>query len=404
MRLPKVIIIHPDRQHSLQTALALQNKGYLYRYITTVYLKKNSLSLLFASIAPSSIKKKFFKHKLEDLDDSKIILFCQAKMLFLSLFAKFFSSDKITKYRKEIIDEFNEKCLSYCLKQDFDVLITFDTLSGDTYSQLKEKGVKLVLDMSAPCFLEMYENFKQDVDKHPADSALLKAYLESPKVKENFVKCKKEIRLYDYFLSASSFTSDSLVKHGVNPEVIILAPYGLTQIDCPEKNTHSSFSCTFVGSVTQQKGCHYIFRIAEKYPEVIFNLVGSYDHSYDGHIPSNCILHGYLSFTEIKSILKDTNLFLFLSLADGFGFAATEAMAYGIPVVCSKNAGVRDFVAGSGWIIAPDDTEKLSEILKWSIGHPEELNKRGELARLKVTNVQWSKYGQILSDFITKIL
>ena len=41
---PRVIIVHPDRQHSLQTAKYLQENGYLYKYYTTVYLKKYSIS------------------------------------------------------------------------------------------------------------------------------------------------------------------------------------------------------------------------------------------------------------------------------------------------------------------------------------------------------------------------
>lgn len=403
MEIPRVIIIHPYRQHSLQTALALQNRGFLYKYITTVYLKKNSLSLLFASIAPLGIRKKFLKHKLDGLDDSNIILFCQTKMLLLSLASMFLSSESVLKYHNKIIEEFNQKCLLYCLKQDFDILISFDTLSGNIFSKLKAKGVKLVLDMSAPCFLEMYDIFKKDVQKYPNESKILENYLDSSKVFGNINKCSEEIVLYDYFLSASTFTTESLVKHGVNSDKIFLVRYGLTQIKSLKKIYHNNFTCTFVGSVTQQKGCHYIFRIAKKFPDLIFNLIGSYDYSYDGNIPSNCILHGYLSFIDIQNIFKRTDLFLFLSLADGFGFAATEAMAYGIPVVCSKNAGVRDYVIGSGWVIDYEDSKELSKIINWCLTNPDELNKRGLLAKSKVTNVTWKQYAQAISECLLNI-
>lgn len=398
----KVIIIHPDCQHSLQTALVLQKKGCLCKYFTTVYLKKNSISAIISLLAPASIKKKFLKHKLNGLDDAKINMFCQKRMLALSLVSCFLSEGKINEYRGRIIDSFNKKCLSYCLKHDFDILISFDTLSGEYYKVLKEKGVKLILDMSAPCFKEMYMNFKADVVRNPNDSKVLSVYLDSDKVRRNLANCEKELATYDYFLTASTYTRDSLVKNGVDASKVLIVPYGLTQIRTEDKVAHEDFACTFVGSVTQQKGCHYIFRIAEKMPSVTFNLIGVYDNSYT-KIPANCKLYGYLSFSEIKRVLQNTDLFLFLSLADGFGFAATEAMAYGIPVICSNCAGVRDLVGSSGWIVDPTDTSKVMEIITWCISSPGALRHRGELARKRVAGLEWNIYGEHLMDFINTI-
>ena len=401
-RIPKVIVIHPDRQHSLQTALALQNCGMLYRYFTTVYLKKYSISSLLAFFSPRSIRKKFLKHKLVGLDDTKIKMYCEIKMLILSFFSRFMSASAIDKWRRRIIQAFNKKCLQYCMSHQFDVLISYDTLSGDIFQKLKANGVKLILDMSAPCFKEMYANFAADVVRHPNESQVLIDYLKSEKVAFNLANCKAELKTYDYFLAASSYTKDTLIKNGVNPDKIIIAPYGLTQIDETVKTVHDTFNCVFIGSITQQKGCHYIFRLASKLPDVNFNLIGAYDNSFDD-IPSNCKLLGYLSFDEIKDILKSTDLCLFLSLADGFGFAATEAMAYGIPVICSKYAGVQDLIVDNGWIVDSVDIENIAEIIKWCKANPKELHIRGERAKTVVNNVTWNDYGQVLSDFIRKI-
>lgn len=399
---PRVIVIHPDRQHSLQTALAMQKSGCLYKYITTVYLKKNSISFLFSSIAPDSIKKKFQKHKLDGLDDSKVLLICQVRMLVLSLASLFMSEERVSKYRIRIIEEFNKKCLNYCLKQDFDVLISYDTLSGNAYKELKNKGVKLVLDMSAPCFLEMYDNFRKDVERNPNDSNILNQYLQSPKVLGNIIKCKEELSVYDYFLAASTYTRDTLVRQGVDSSHVRIVPYGLPKGTLIKRDGKHRFTCTFVGSVTQQKGCHYIFRLAKLYPDLTFNLIGAYDNSYM-NIPSNCVMHGYLAFDQIKQVLESTDLFLFLSLSDGFGFAAAEAMAFGVPVICSKYAGVSDYVEGNGWIVSPDRIDEISSIIDHCIDNPEMLKAMGIKARERIKGVRWDNYGSDLTDFILKI-
>lgn len=37
----KVIVAHPGQQHSYKTAVGLKEFNQLYKYITTVYMKKN---------------------------------------------------------------------------------------------------------------------------------------------------------------------------------------------------------------------------------------------------------------------------------------------------------------------------------------------------------------------------
>lgn len=40
----KVLLVHPGKQHSFETAKALKEAGVFYKYVTTVYDKDNSLT------------------------------------------------------------------------------------------------------------------------------------------------------------------------------------------------------------------------------------------------------------------------------------------------------------------------------------------------------------------------
>lgn len=400
---PRVIIVHPDRQHSLQTAKYLQENGYLYKYYTTVYLKKYSISKILYYLAPKSIRRKFDKHYLDTLDDNKIHLKCEFQMLLLSLIAPFIGNKTYESRRKQIIESFNKRVLNDCLKDDFDCLISFDTLSSDCFLPLKEKGVKIVLDMSAPCLLSMVDHFKEDIDRFPSTSHALNEYLDSEKLKWTLSNCKKELTTYDFFFAASTYTKDTLMENGVDEKKIILLPYGINVQPQLIKRSHKTFTCIYVGSVTQQKGCHYIFRYAKELPDVRFILIGAYDHSYN-EIPSNCELKGYLSFPEIKQYLADSDMFIFLSLSDGFGFAPLEGMSMGLPVISSKYAGIRDFVDGSGWIVSPEDKDRIINIIKEMKSNPSELNYRKEQAFAKANSVVWEEYSERLCHFITSAI
>ncbi len=47
---PKVIVVHPDKQHSFMTAKAIKDMGVLDKYITTVYDKNASFTHILASL------------------------------------------------------------------------------------------------------------------------------------------------------------------------------------------------------------------------------------------------------------------------------------------------------------------------------------------------------------------
>lgn len=46
----KVLVAHPAQQHSYRLAIALAQSGKLFKYVTTVYHKKKSLTALVAKL------------------------------------------------------------------------------------------------------------------------------------------------------------------------------------------------------------------------------------------------------------------------------------------------------------------------------------------------------------------
>jgi glycosyltransferase involved in cell wall biosynthesis len=56
-------------------------------------------------------------------------------------------------------------------------------------------------------------------------------------------------------------------------------------------------------------------------------------------------------------------MFLFLSLAEGFGFPPLEAMQMGTPVVSSDRTALREVVADAGLLVDPDKPQEVAEAL-----------------------------------------
>jgi glycosyltransferase involved in cell wall biosynthesis len=78
----------------------------------------------------------------------------------------------------------------------------------------------------------------------------------------------------------------------------------------------------------------------------------------DGHV-----LHlGYVDQPEV--FYAGADLFVFPSLAEGFGLPPLEAMACGTPVVCSDATSLPEVVGDAGLLVSPQDETALCEALR----------------------------------------
>jgi glycosyltransferase involved in cell wall biosynthesis len=93
------------------------------------------------------------------------------------------------------------------------------------------------------------------------------------------------------------------------------------------------------------------------------------------------LLPGYLEDrTEFFAAL---DLFLMPSRSEGWGLAALEAMAHGVPVIASRTGGLPEIIeAGeTGWLVAPDDPTALADAIMEASQDPEKSREMGRRGR-----------------------
>jgi glycosyltransferase involved in cell wall biosynthesis len=77
-----------------------------------------------------------------------------------------------------------------------------------------------------------------------------------------------------------------------------------------------------------------------------------------------------LSHDELASLEAGSGGFVFPTISEGTGLAATEALALGIPVVASKTGPLPEIVGSAGILVEPRDPARLAAALRsiWSDG------------------------------------
>ena len=72
---------------------------------------------------------------------------------------------------------------------------------------------------------------------------------------------------------------------------------------------------------------------------------------------------GFVDAEELPLIFSGARLFVFPSLYEGFGLPVLEAMASGIPVVCSNSSTLPEVAGDAAAMCAPQDVDALSQLI-----------------------------------------
>ena len=131
----------------------------------------------------------------------------------------------------------------------------------------------------------------------------------------------------------------------------------------------------------KSKGVFHILELAKKFPEYFFLGIGL---GIKSNI-SNLKIFGYVTDEKILSELYSlSDVFLFPSYAETAPLVALEAMSSGLPAVGFNIPAIREIVGDCGVLVKLGDKKALKESLDKLLSDEYQINKLGQLARLKI--------------------
>jgi glycosyltransferase involved in cell wall biosynthesis len=100
---------------------------------------------------------------------------------------------------------------------------------------------------------------------------------------------------------------------------------------------------------------------------------------------------------DVASVLKASDIYVHSTNSDGFGIAACEAMAAGLPVVASDVPGLAQVVEGAGILFPVGDDKALAQSLNALIRSPE---KRREMKLASVQRARQFSIEKTVDEYI----
>jgi glycosyltransferase involved in cell wall biosynthesis len=189
---------------------------------------------------------------------------------------------------------------------------------------------------------------------------------------------KAYLRTLDGALFASRFTRDGareLIGREIPMEVVPPAGDRLGRLQSDRALLERSrqagpLKLLFVGNLSPVKGLHRLLQSLSRQPFAEWRLTvagsltthRSYTRRIRGLIArrgleSQVHLAGAVNAERLRSLYMSSQLFVMPFAHEGFGIAALEAMAFGLPVIGSAEGGVRTFVehGRNGFLTAAGD-------------------------------------------------
>jgi glycosyltransferase involved in cell wall biosynthesis len=117
------------------------------------------------------------------------------------------------------------------------------------------------------------------------------------------------------------------------------------------------------------------------------------------------VFHGSVGPDELRAAYRAASILILPTMCDGFGMVVSEALAHGLPVITTRNAGAADLVTdgASGYILPAGDVEGLARTLQWCLDHPRELARMRVAAWHAAARWTWHHFRRELSAHMRRV-
>lgn len=390
----QALLAHPGTQYSYYLARELERRGWLFAFHTGLALKNVSALRKLLALLPARAREQLANRWLGDLPAPKVRLhpWEEIRLLIHDRFGGGRSEAALHR-RNEL---FQRSIPEREIRQS-NVVVGYDTSSWLLARRVKRINGKFILDQSIGHPVEKERIFGALRDRFPEwnNTAPRKA-------QAHIAEEIEEQELADLVVVPSSFARRTLTAQGVPEEKIRIIPFG-TDLGCFRPAEASKRSGTivflFVGSISARKGVPILLeawrRMRIDDAELWLAGPGAAPKCATVNLPASVRFLGRKSRADVAELMRQADLFVFPSFFEGLAQVQVEALASGLPVISTIEAGAEDIVrdGANGFLVPAGDAAILSERML-------QATDRNLLDAMRITalaereRLSWTVYGE----------
>lgn len=405
----KCTISHPNiAPYIKESVLAYQEHGLLEKFLTTYFQHpKYPLTRNLIRYFPQ-YEREFKRRNIEEIEYRYIKGHPFLEML------RVFSARSLNPWIENRIwekSEYNfDRWVAASLQSDIQWVHTYEHAALHTLLKAKKMGITSFLEQSSQHHQFLSKIIKDQTALYPKLNCVSTQLM----LDANSVKCgtrkDRELKECDYVICNSKFTSKTLNEAGYLQEKILVIPYGFPEVKplIIKKSTGQKTTFLFAGNQCLRKGIHLLYKawIACNFDpsqaELIIVGKNQLPESIRHGLPTSVRFIQNIPHQEMMELYNLADIFVFPTLADGFGMVISEAMSKGIPVITTTNSGGPDIIdhQKNGFLIEAGNIQALTSQMKWCFEHPEATRLIGIKAMETAATYPWKTYRKNLVEAV----
>lgn len=278
----------------------------------------------------------------------------------------------------------------------------YEDCAERSFEAARELGLRRIYDLPIAYWETAQRLLREEARRYPHWEPTLGGTRDSA---EKLARKTRELELAEIVVCPSSFVLDSLPESARAAKRCVTAPFGSPAIiedrSYATDRTHTGqLRFLFAGALTQRKGLADLF--------AAMKLVGSDEAELvvmgAPLLPLSFYRNEFADFVHepprphgaVLQLMRSCDVLVLPSIVEGRALVQQEAMACGLPLIVTRNAGGEDLIVEgkTGFLVPTGAPAAIAEKVLWFLQNRAELPAMSVAARAKAAELTWPAYGE----------
>lgn len=397
----KVVVVHGGARDAYQVALAMDEARLLQALVTDFFWPSDKRwAHRVASWLPAVAKSMLHRRSEPSLSSRRVQSSIAAALQTLLL-------DHLTRipfrFRRSAVRSADARLgrkAGRLARKSGAGLLSYSYFAYDAFKNFAGPGI---LFQVHPHPVTIRRILSEELAAQPECAASLRQEWELALPEQELQHLIDEPALAARFVCASTFTRRSLVENGADDSAIRVVPYGIDpERFHPDESRRaprdSRLRLLFVGRINQRKGIKYLVEALQllRTDQIELTVCGRVVDGLELLRPlaDRVNIRPSVSAAELADAYRSADLFVFPSVAEGFGQVLLESLASGLPILSTTHTAAPDLIdeGVEGFVVPPRRPDLIAERIEWALGHRSQLASMGYNARERAMQFTWQRF------------
>jgi glycosyltransferase involved in cell wall biosynthesis len=407
------LLIHPTGNANVRAVLeALERAGMLVKFLTTIGWSRSSHPLLAERIR-GKLRRNYAlpdeKLDIHPLRESIRLLAGALRLKFLTRHESGWASiDQVL----QSLDRQAARSLRHRrYGPNLRMVYAYEDCALQSFKAARDLGLRRVYELPIAYWQTAQRLLREEAERYPEWEPTLGGTRDS---QEKLERKTQELELAQLVICPSNFVVESVPDKMREEKKVVLAPFGSPAGDIAK--TEASDGSTgrlrvlFAGALTQRKGLADLFAAMRMLNtrEVELVVMGSLLRPlswYRQQFP-DFIYEAPRPHREFLELMRTCHVLALPSIVEGRALVQQEAMACGLPVIATRNAGADDLISDekTGFLVPIRSPEAIAGKIAWFLGNRAGLSGMGIAAQRRARELTWQSYGDTIVNALRSLV